>query len=204
MAASALTPKSAVKFVLAIGILYVGALILAPFPHYLPPDLNRGFLANKGEYFYSSGYFIGFYAHILTAPLALLLGTLQFSSYLRQRHPKLHRWLGRVYVTLVLVGTAPGGVVMAMKAYGGPSSVVCFAAIGVLMWYTTWRAWLEARQARFESHARWMCRSYTLMCSAIMLRLVSFALQHTSLDHTLRYQLSAWLSWVPALSLIHI
>lgn len=198
------TPQRVFKFMTAAGILYVGALILSPFPYYLPPDFSRGFLRSKGDFFFSSGYFVGFYAHILTAPIGLLIGTLQFSSTLRQRWPQLHRQLGRTYVWLVLIGVAPGGIIMATKAYGGLSSTICFSLIGILMWYFTWQAWREARAMRFRKHAQWMCRSYTLMCSAIMLRLISFALEHVSIDHTFRYQLSVWLSWVPAMIALEI
>ena len=193
-----------IKFIVAAVILWVGWLILTPFPHYLPPDLNRGFLRNKATFFYSSGYFVGFYAHILTAPLGLLLGTIQMSGTLRRKLPRLHRSLGRTYVWLVLIGVAPGGLIMATRAYGGLSSVICFGLISVLTWIATLIAWRRARVMQFRLHGQWMCRSYTLMCSAILLRLISFPLTRFELDHTFAYQLSAWLSWVPAMIVLEL
>ena len=89
---------------------------------------------------------------------------------------------------------------MAMRAYGGASSVICFAVIGVLAWMFTWIAWRMARSGRYSAHGRWMARSYLMMCSAVMLRLIHYLLQPLNLDAELTYQLSAWLSWVPALT----
>ncbi|NNE00845.1 MAG: DUF2306 domain-containing protein [Pirellulaceae bacterium] len=197
-----LTPGRVMKFTFGLVIVSIGLLILTPFPNYLPPDFDRGFLRNKAEFFYPSGYFIGFYAHILTAPVALLIGTMQLSSTVRTHSPRLHRNLGRIYVALALLGVAPGGLVMAMRSYGGISSVICFGLISISLWVTTWIGWRRARAMRFREHAQWMCRSYTLMCSAIFLRMISFGFSHLNMDHTFAYQLSAWLSWVPAMLIL--
>ena len=109
-----------IKFTVLSVVLFLGALILTPFPHYLPPDFDHhGFLRNKQSGFYRSGYFLGFYAHIATAPLALLCGTLQISVSLRRRWPRWHQRLGKAYVILVLGFAAPGGAIMSMRALGG-------------------------------------------------------------------------------------
>lgn len=42
--------------------------------------------------------------HTLGDVIALLAGPLQFSSRFRERHLKLHRVLGRIYVVCVFVG----------------------------------------------------------------------------------------------------
>jgi hypothetical protein len=194
-----LTPGHVIRFTTAAGVLAVGALILAPYPHYLPPDLTRGFLANKQDFFYDSGYFLGFFAHIVSSPVALLCGTLQMSRTLRIHLPSLHRRVGIVYVGLVLWLVAPGGAVMSLAAFGGWPSTLGFAAIASLTWGFTWIAWREARAGRYASHGRWMCRSYLLMCSAILLRLVRYLLEPLELETVFAYQISVWLSWLPPL-----
>lgn len=180
-------------------MLYIGALIVTPFPHYIPPDFERGFLRNKEAFFYSTLYGFGFFAHITSAPLALLVGTVQLSRTIRMQWPAFHRRLGQFYVGLVLLCLAPGGFLMALRAYGQLSGQICFAVLSVAIWASTAMAWREALVRRFASHERWMLRSYTLMCSAILLRLISFCLSHFQLSHLFRYQLAAWLSWVPAI-----
>lgn len=193
-----------IKFILAFAILYIGWLILTPFPHYLPPDFTIGFLADKKNFFYSSGYFVGFYAHITTAPLGLVIGVVQLSSTVRSKWPRTHQLLGGIYVWLTLVGVAPGGLIMAARSYGGLSSIICFGLISILLWFTTFIAWQRAKQNRYHEHAQWMCRSYVLMCSAILLRVISYGLSGVDLDHAFSYQLSAWLSWVPAMVLLEL
>src|ERR1700722_113572 len=46
--------------------------------------------------------------HTLAAIFALLIGPINFSSRIRQRHLQLHRVLGRIYVISVFVGAATG------------------------------------------------------------------------------------------------
>lgn len=200
----AVTPGGLLKFTAGFTVILFGALILTPYPRYLPPDFDHGFLRNKQLGFYSSGYFLGFYAHIFTAPPALLCGTLQISSTLRRRWPTWHRRLGKIYALLVLCFAAPGGLIMSTRAFGGTSSLICFALISVGAWWFTWKGWQTAQQRRFDEHGRWMCRSYLMMCSAIMLRLIHFAMQPIGLDPTLTYQLAAWLSWLPALGVFEL
>jgi uncharacterized membrane protein len=199
-----ITPGRFVKFVTMLVVLYYGVLILTPFPHYVPPDFGQGFLRNKEPGFYRSGYFLGFYAHIFAAPLALFCGTLQISRTLRVRWPKLHRRLGRVYVALVLCLAAPGGAIMSTRALGGASSTICFAMISLAAWWFTWKGWRAAQARQFVQHGRWMCRSYLMMCSAILLRLIDYFMQPLALDPTFSYQIAAWLSWLPALLLFEI
>ena len=199
IAASFCTPVALIRFASATAVLYLGALILTPFPHYLPADFGRGFLRGKEDFFYSGAYFLGFYAHIASSPIALLCGTLQMSAGLRDRCPALHRRLGRVYVVLMLVLVAPGGLIMSVRSNGGWTSAVCFALIATLAWGFTFAAWRHARAGRYAEHGRWMIRSYLMICSAILLRLVYAMLHSWGVDSTAAYQWAAWLSWVPSL-----
>src|SRR5271169_317428 len=46
--------------------------------------------------------------HTLAGTFALLIGPMNFSSRIRQRHLQLHRILGRIYVTSVFIGSFTG------------------------------------------------------------------------------------------------
>ena len=192
----AVTPTRFLKWASIAFIFGIGVLILTPYPHYVPPDFGFGFLRNKSQYFYRSGYFFGFYAHIFGAPLALFAGGLQVSRTLRERSPGFHRRMGQVYVAAVLLFAAPGGLVMSSKAYGGWSSTICFALLAAVTWCSTFVGWRAARAYEIERHVRWMTRSYVLICSAVFLRLTHFSLQPLNLSNELTYQLSAWISWL--------
>jgi len=50
----------------------VGVMILALFGYYFTADLEYGFLRDKREFFFSSGYFIAFYTQIVGAPVAFI------------------------------------------------------------------------------------------------------------------------------------
>ncbi|MEL6110886.1 MAG: DUF2306 domain-containing protein [Planctomycetota bacterium] len=181
---------------------WVGWHILAPYPHYVPPDFEFGFLRGKRDFFYRSGYWLGFFAHLAGAPLALFSGALQCSRTLRVRWPGLHRLLGRAYAILVLGLAAPGGLIMATHAYGGLSGAICFASIAACAWGCTWIGWRAARIGNFEQHRRWILRSYVLILSAVFLRLINLSLSTIGMDHEFTYQVSAWLSFVAPLGVL--
>lgn len=182
----------------------VGAMILAPFGYYFAADLEYGFLRDKREFFFSSGYCFAFYAHIIAAPIAFISGTLQVSHTLRQHWPRLHRWLGRLYCISILVAASPGGLVMGFWAYGGLSSQLCFSLLAGLTWIATFLGWCFGRRGNAQCHAKWMMRSYVLLASAICLRMLHPILSGFELSHELTYQLSVWMSWLLPLSVLEM
>ena len=189
----------------AVGVgIMIGVMIFWPFPHYFVADFEYGFLINKKTYFFSSGYYIGFYAHIIGAPLAFFLGTAQISRTLRSKWPLCHRWAGRLYVCTVLLLAAPGGLVMALKAYGGWSSTLCFILLSILTWGATAVGWRAARSGAYQRHAIWMVRSYLLIASAICLRILHPVISGFEMGHEFTYQVSVWASWLLPLSLFEI
>lgn len=191
-----ITPLQFVKGA-AIGyIFWIVWLIMTPYPHYLPPDFPYGFLGNKSSFFYRSGYFLGFYAHIASAPIAIFSGGIQMVRSVRENYPSVHRYAGRIYVSAVLFAAAPGGLVMAMKSFGGWSTTICFGLIAVGAWLTTLAGWRAAKRYDVVRHRNWMLRSYALMLSAVFLRLGHYFLQPLDLTPQLTYQIAAWLSWV--------
>ncbi|WP_161604425.1 DUF2306 domain-containing protein [Roseiconus nitratireducens] len=197
-----LTWRDGVLAGVGCAVAYLAWLIVTPYPRYLVPDFQEGFLSNKQEFFFSSGYFLGFYSHIFAAPVALLCGVLQFLPGLRRRFPGMHRRLGQLYAALVLLWVAPGGLVMSTRAYGGWSSVICFALISLLTWASTFSGWRAAGRGCWKEHGRWMARSYVLMTSALFLRLIHMVLIRTPLGHETAYQCSAWLSWLLPLAIL--
>jgi len=70
---------------------------------------------------------VGALTHILIAPIALLLGPFQFVAGLRQSHPAVHRWTGRVYVVACLTAGI-AGLATAFHASGGPVAGWGFSA----------------------------------------------------------------------------
>ena len=95
--------------------------------------------------------------HTLAGIFALLIGPINFSSRIRQRHLTLHRVLGRIYVVSVFVGSFTG-IALAWGRPGLP---------GTSMQAATWivcttAAFLTARNRQIAAHRQWMARSYAV------------------------------------------
>jgi len=174
----------------------LGAMILVPFGHYFAADLEYGFLRDKKAFFFNSGYYIAFYAHIVGAPLAFFIGAFQVSRTMRVKWPLMHRYLGRAYCGCVLVAAAPGGLVMGWRAYGGLSSELCFTLLAALTWGSTFAGWYYGWRGDVRRHSKWIIRSYLLISSAICLRLLHPILVVLGLGHELTYQIAVWSSWL--------
>ena len=95
--------------------------------------------------------------HTLAGTLALLIGPINFSSRIRQRHLKLHRILGRIYVVCVFVGSFTG-IALAAGRPGLPGTAMQAAAWMVC----TTAAFVTARNRQIAVHRQWMARSYAV------------------------------------------
>ncbi len=95
--------------------------------------------------------------HTLAGLFALLIGPVNFSSRIRQRHLTLHRILGRVYVVSVFVGSLTG-IALAWGRPGLPGTSMQAAAWMVC----TVAAFITARNRHIAVHQQWMARSYAV------------------------------------------
>jgi hypothetical protein len=60
----------------------------------------------------------GLGVHVAASGVALLMGPFQFLPGLRGQHPKLHRWMGRIYIAACAVG-GTAGVTIALSSTAG-------------------------------------------------------------------------------------
>jgi hypothetical protein len=128
--------------------------------------------------------------HIAAGILAFLSGPPQFSNRLRQRNPKFHRVLGRVYVISVLIA-APLAIVLAYHRRT-PHIIPYFflaSSLQASTWIvTTVAAFLTARNRHFQQHRQWMVRSYAVTFTFIGIRVLvqfPFAVPHTDANFSL-------------------
>lgn len=110
------------------------------------------------------------YVHIAGGATALVLGALQFWRGLRARAPRVHRWIGRVYLVGVAVGSL-GGLVIAPTSSAGFVGFFGFSTLAVLWLVTGWRAYRAIRRGDVPTHRAWMIRNYALTYSAVTLRI---------------------------------
>ena len=70
---------------------------------------------------YPNSVNMGFYLHSVTGSIYLLSGMLQFYDRLRQRAPRIHRWIGYLFYTMVAV-TSVGILWIALLPHSGMSA----------------------------------------------------------------------------------
>ncbi len=141
--------------------------------------------------------------HAAAAATALLVGPLQFRSQLRARRPKLHRVLGRVYVTGCMVGGATG-LLLALGATTGPVSTAGFGSLAFVWFFATARAWRLAVRRDLAHHREWMIRSFALTFAAVTLRLYLPVAQTLPVELDDAYRAISFLCWVPNLGLAEL
>ncbi len=106
--------------------------------------------------------------HTLAGIFVLLIGPINFSSRIRERHFQLHRVLGRIYVVSVFVGAATG-VALASGRPGFPGTAMQAAAWVVC----TTAAFITARNRQIIQHRQWMARSYAVTFTFVSSRVLN-------------------------------
>jgi uncharacterized membrane protein len=106
--------------------------------------------------------------HTLAGTLALLIGPINFSSRIRQRHLRLHRILGYIYVISVFVGSFTG-IALAAGRPGLPGTSMQAAAWIVC----TTVAVVTARNRQIKVHRQWMARSYAVTFTFVSSRVLN-------------------------------
>lgn len=136
--------------------------------------------------------------HMLIGPIALLTGPWQFFAGLRARHPKFHRWNGRIYVTACLI-SGIGALFTAPFASGGMVASIGFTLLALSWLGTTIAGWRLAVARNFAMHRIFMRFSYALTFAAVTLRL-QIPLGFIFLGFTSYREMSVWLAytcWIP-------
>lgn len=167
---------------------------------YLVAEGKVGLLQTKSDLQISDGWWrLGFYSHIVSGGIALLVGWTQFIPSWRKQIPGLHRILGKLYVLMVcLSGVA--AVYISFFASTGWVAGLGFGCLGVAWLYFTLQAYRSIRQKDLQRHERLMIYSYSACFAAVTLRFwLPLLLVGFRLDFSLAYPIVAWLCWVPNL-----
>jgi uncharacterized membrane protein len=192
------------RWLAVVLILRVLVTILANYPDYFPPDFDSLFLQGR-ESTFAGSYQIAFYIHIVSGPFVLVNGLILLGERVRRRYGGLHRVLGRVQVGVLLVFVLPSSVVMSRHAFGGWPAGLSFLLLSAATAVCAIAGVVHARRGRYDRHRRWMVRSYVLICSAVVLRLVSGAAGLVGVPSPEgAYIVAAWVSWLVPLAAFEI
>jgi len=189
-----LLPKI-IQGLLVLLILKVTLSVVWNYRHYLPPDFDNEFLQGRQSYFFGS-YQWAFYSHLISGPLSLLLGLLLLSDRFRQAFPTWHRNLGKVQLFNILLLVVPSGFWMALFAQPKPIASTGFAALALFTGIFAALGWKAALNRQFSSHRVWMCRTYMLLGSAVVIRIIGGLATVTDTQAEWIYPASAWASWL--------
>ncbi len=191
------TSRLRTAFSLAIAVLVVKVTIavVIGYRNYLPPNFGDGFLLGRESYFFGP-YRGAFHFHIAAGPFTLLAGLLLMSERFRLRWPKWHRGLGRVQVATILLLLTPSGLWMAFYAAPGPVATVSFAMLAFATAVCAVMGWRTAVQRRFAVHRVWMSRTYLLLCSAVVLRVMGGFASVMEIDAAWYDPAASWACWV--------
>jgi uncharacterized membrane protein len=195
--ASTSTTRLRQILVLTVGLLIVKVTfeVMLGYANYFPPNFSSDFLRGRSDYFFGP-YQWAFYAHIISGPPALFLGLLLLSDQFRQRFSTWHRRLGRFHTLNVLCVLLPSGLCMAPYSVPGRSSAISFVVLSVFTGLFIALGWRAAVRRQFAVHRRWMWRSFVLLCSAVVLRLLGGAGVTMSIHAPEFYAATAWASWL--------
>lgn len=192
--------------VFSIVLLYgIYLLILLSLP-YLQFKRGVDFLQTKELIYHLNWWRYSFYVHVFSSPIVIVAGFLQFSKYLLNNFPKLHRFLGKTYLIVLLGLAAPSGLLIGLYANGGYFTQIMFVSLSLCWIVTGILAYHFARKKEFEIHGKWMLRNYALTLSAITLRFYAYLLGYFSiqLGQVGSYQLLSVISWIPNLIVAEI
>lgn len=100
--------------------------------------------------------------HITPGLLFILFAPLQFVRRLRNRNPKLHRWIGRVVLVSGLIIGSSALVMSPQMAIGGPNETAATMLFAIVFLFSLSKAYLHIRKGRILQHREWMIRAFAI------------------------------------------
>jgi len=146
------------------------------------------------EHFFGTA--VAGWAHTMGGALAILIAPFQLITKLRTSRPRVHVWMGRIYLLAVLAG-ALGGLYFAPQSTAGTLGSIGFTTLALFWLYSGAQAYISIRRGNVQLHRRWMLRNYALTFAAATLRIQLPLLIVGGVTFPVAYILVAWISWVP-------
>jgi uncharacterized membrane protein len=163
------------KLVSYVCILYI---LYAMVNNYMVDPRAEAFLNHKTDLAHelkTQSWLIVLYIHIAFACVAMASGLLNFWTRSYEKHRRLHRLNGCVYVSSVLLVVLTSGY-MAPYATGGKINSMGFNLLNLVWLAITTTAIVHIRKKRVLQHRRWMIRSYAFCFTNMLIHLLTFVL----------------------------
>ena len=109
--------------------------------------------------------------HIVPGILFMILGPLQFSSTIRARHLRWHRFSGRVFIVCGLViGISALVMSFGMPAIGGANQAAATTLFGTIFLFALCKAFWHVRRHEIALHREWMIRAFAVGLAVATIR----------------------------------
>jgi uncharacterized membrane protein len=193
-------PKSYLRFALTLFlILFAGKFIIKDALPYF------GFEKETfGHYWIVKWSLIG---HISGGILALIIGPFQFSKAFRNKFMTTHRWLGRIYLTAILIATISATYIAWTTAIQVNFSWAFSLQMLAFAWIVTASmAYLSVMKGRIIQHKEWMIRSYVVTFAFVNFRWLNelTIVKNLMPEFEERGATIIWLSWTIPLLITEI
>ena len=142
--------------------------------------------------------------HVIAAAVCLPACLVLSSRTVLGHAPRLHRWLGRVTGTLVLLVLVPSGLHLSFFAKGGLLSTAGFQLSGLIVAVAMVQGVRTARARRFAEHRRWVLHVLAQLSVAVTSRAMLFALDAAAVDEITAYLVSLWLPVLGSFALVEL
>jgi uncharacterized membrane protein len=173
---------------LALGSIVITAGSLVYFGEELAP-----FVLEKLPLPWENVYMLALRVHVVAAAICLPGCLILSSRYILGRAPRLHRWLGRVTGTLVLLALVPSGFYLSWFAKEGLPSTLGFLLSGTIVAVAMVNGVRTARARQFAAHRRWVFHVLAQLSVAVTSRAMLFAFDAAAVNERFAYIVSLWL-----------
>jgi uncharacterized membrane protein len=111
--------------------------------------------------------------HVIGGAAYLLFGLLQFSSRVRRRNIRYHRWAGRALVATGLAMAIAGLYFGIRFPYAGLAEIIPVTTFGALFVFALGRGFVAIRRRDIARHRVWMTRAFAIGAGISVVRLVA-------------------------------
>jgi uncharacterized membrane protein len=171
--ATVLVPRQRASWIKPKNLVFAGILLMMAYVlHH-----NESFIVDQSDpnWDHIKSFKWWLLPHGLAGACALFLAPLQFSDRLRRRFTKMHRIVGRIYITGAFV-LAPLGVYIQYleERIGEPRSFTIATSVdAILLISTTAFALFFILKRKIQQHRQWMTRSYAVALVFFEVRVIS-------------------------------
>lgn len=172
---------------------------------FLLKDAQFELINSENSYQLSNSFMIiGFYPHSIFSGIALLIGWLLFNKKLLNNHFRSYLIIAKIYIVTTIL-SAIGIIYVGFFTSGGSIIVTTgFISLGLIWFYTSLKAYSDAKETNIREQQKMMLYSYAACLSIITLRLWLILLVPVFKDYNITIMIVAWWSWIPNLIVVYI